>query len=72
MKAHEITKMIYRLYGSSSGYLFGIPPAHRVAVGEIVKLAVNMDRAEDEAISDDADREMIGDDADYLGDIGAK
>ena len=46
-KAKEISDRIYRLYGSDSGYLLGIPPELKTAVEAIVKLTVNMVEEED-------------------------
>jgi len=40
--AKDITQQLYELYGSDSGYLFGIEPKHRDAVELIVKISMNI------------------------------
>lgn len=40
-RAKEITDGIYRAYGSGSGYLFGIPPEHRLAIESIVQVVLD-------------------------------
>ncbi len=39
-RAVKITDLIYRVYGSSSGWLFGISPDYRSAVEGIVESAI--------------------------------
>jgi len=41
-KAKSITKIMYQLYGSVSGYLFGIPPTKRGAVESIVGIVLEI------------------------------
>ena len=38
--AKEITNLIYKGYGSSTGYLFGIPPELKPAVEAVVQCAL--------------------------------
>jgi len=38
----EITDTLYAVYGSDSGYLFGIPPDLKYAVQAIVKKVIEM------------------------------
>lgn len=38
--AKEITDKIYKLYGSDSGYLFGIKPEYKSVVESIVSLTI--------------------------------
>lgn len=38
----EITNTLYAVYGSDTGYLFGIPPELKHAVQAIVKKAIEM------------------------------
>lgn len=44
MTAKEIAEMIYRAYGTDSGYLFGLPPEYKDAVETIVRVALNIDK----------------------------
>ncbi len=39
--AQEITDLIYKGYGSDTGYLFGIPPDLRHAVEAVVQCALD-------------------------------
>jgi len=39
--AKEVTGIIYRAYGSDTGYLFGIEPQHRREVEIIVRIALD-------------------------------
>jgi hypothetical protein len=38
--ANRITDVIYKMYGSDSGTLFGIPPCFRDAVSAVVEAAI--------------------------------
>jgi len=41
-EAKNITQQLYRLYGSDSGYLFGIKPEYRNAVKSIIKISIDI------------------------------
>lgn len=45
--ADRITSKIYKLYGSDTGYLFGIEPEHKAAVKSIVQLVLEMEKDKD-------------------------
>jgi hypothetical protein len=38
--AKEITNIIYKMYGSDSGWLFGLSPDHKEAVEAIVEASI--------------------------------
>jgi len=42
--AKEIVEMMYSAYGTDSGYLFGIPPEYKDAVGTVVQVTLNIDK----------------------------
>jgi len=39
-EAKRITRKVYELYGSDSGYLFGIPPEYRWGVEAVVQVVL--------------------------------
>ena len=41
-KSKKITEILYVLYGSSTGYLFGVPPEKRQAVEAIVSCVLDI------------------------------
>ena len=41
-KAKDFTRVIYKAYGSGSGYLFGITPDKRDAVEAVVQATIDM------------------------------
>jgi hypothetical protein len=52
-KANEITDTIYKLYGTDSGCLFGMPPAFREAVSAVVEAAIFINQHDREADEDE-------------------
>lgn len=43
-KAKMITELIYRVYGTDSGYLFGISTIYRTTVEAIVQITLDMEK----------------------------
>ena len=41
-KAKDFTRILYKAYGSHSGYLFGITPDKKEAVEAIVQVTIDM------------------------------
>ena len=52
-EAKKVTEYIYIAYGSSTGVLFGIPPAQRSAVEAIVQVAIDLIKVRMEETDDD-------------------
>jgi len=47
-RAHDLTEFIYSMYGTDSGYLFGIPPDKKGAVRTIVEGVLRLEEYDNE------------------------